>query len=179
MSIDQLDRPGSSEALSDSQWRLRQEKWLDEGAFDVVTDTPGVSGPVTIPFGRGSLVFSEPPPPWSSDLLARISELGDLEEGWDSYGACPVDPQCAVATVNFLFSMLDASTPKPSIVPTSRGGIQLEWHRAGADLEIEVESPARLHVFFEDQQADKETEATLAGNLEPLVPLLERLKAAP
>jgi len=178
MTLGQLDRPSSSETLSDSEWRRQQEQWPAWGADDVVTDVPGVSSSVRIPFAQGSLVLVEPPPPWCRDLLVRISDLGSLEEGWDSYGARPVDPQCAVAAVDFLLTMLDATTPTPSIVPTKRGGIQLEWHRAGADLEIEIESPARLHVFFEDQQTGEESEATLAGNLGPLVPLLERVKAA-
>ena len=178
MTIGELERFGSSEALSDSQWRSGQRWWPDRRGFVPFTDISSASTLVMIPFGKVAFVFSEPPPRWSRDLLAKISELGDLEEDWDSYGARPVDPQCAIATVTLLLSVFDSSTPKPSIVPTSRGGIQLEWHRAGANLEIEIESPSRFHVFFEDEQAGKESEVTLTGNLQPLVPLLERLKAA-
>ena len=109
--------------------------------------------------------------------VTGISELGDLEENWNSYGGRPVDPQCAVKTIIFLLSMLDADTPMPIIVPTNRGGIQLEWHRSGVDLEIEIESISRLHVFFADEESGEESEVTLTSNLQPVVPLLDRLIA--
>jgi hypothetical protein len=75
-------------------------------------------------------------------------------------------------------SVLDSGTPKPSVVPTSRGGIQLEWHRAGVDLEIEIESPDRVNVFFEDDREGTEEEITLTDDLQPLKRLLERLEKA-
>jgi len=33
--------------------------------------------------------------------------------------------------------MVDFRLPPPSIVPISDGGLQIEWHRAGKDFEIE------------------------------------------
>lgn len=129
---------------------------------------------MVIRFGEVLLMMSEAPSTWFHDLLTRISELGDLEENWDSYGARPVRPECAVMAVRFLLSYVDRDTPAPSVVPTNRGGIQLEWHRAGADLEIQIESPGRMEVFFEDERAGQE-EFTLTSNLERLVPLLKRL----
>ena len=45
-------------------------------------------------------------------------------------------------------------------------------------MTVEINSPARLHVFFEDQETGEQTEVTLSGNLQPVVPFLERLKAA-
>ena len=171
MSTGVQERTWSPKSLSDLDWQPPQT--------DLPVDITSGSRLEEIPFGEHTIVIMllEPLSSWSSDLLAKISELGNLEEGWDSYGARPVDPQCAVAAVEFLLYVLDASLPKPSIVPTNRGGIQLEWHRAGADLEIEIESPTRLHVFFEDEQDGREDEVTLSGNLKPVVPFLERLKA--
>jgi hypothetical protein len=131
-----------------------------------------------IPFGEGAILFSEVPPPQLHDVLSKISELGGLEEDWDSYGARPVQRERAVTAVRFLLSLVDRDTPMPTIVPTNRGGIQLEWHRTGADLEIQIEAPGRMEVFFEDEQADHPTELTLTSDLEPLVPLLARVSKA-
>lgn len=174
MSPELLERPSSSEALSDYKWRPR-ETGRPVRRPGRATDMTSVFFSVQIPFGSAMLVLSELPPPWMHDLLSRISQLGDLEEGWDSYGARRVDPEAAAATVEFLFNFLGHNTPQPAVVPTSRGGIQLEWHRAGADLEVEIESPARLRVFFEEEGTGKETETTLTGNFQPLVPLLDRI----
>jgi hypothetical protein len=177
MSIDLEDRSASSEALSDAQWKPRGTRPPRSGRFGSRTDITSAPRFVSIPFGHAALVFSEPPPAWSYDLLTGISKLGELEEGWDSYGARPVDPNCAVAAVGLVFSLLGPSTPKPYIVPTNRGGLQLEWHRNGIDLEIEIQSPSRLQVTFQDERTEEEIELTLTGNLRPLVHLVDRLKA--
>ena len=131
-----------------------------------------------VPFGTSSLVFSGHPPAWFNSLLTEIGQIGELEENWDSYGARRIDPRCAEATTNLLLSVLNPGTPKPSVVPTSRGGIQLEWHRAGVDLEIEIESPDRVNVFFGDHREGTEEEITLTDDLQPLKRLLERLEKA-
>lgn len=117
------------------------------------------------------------PPVWLPDLLAEIAELGQLNENWDSYGARRIDPRCVEAAVNLLHAVLDVATPRPTVVPTSRGGVQLEWHRGGIDLEIEIQSPARMNVFFEDEQEGIRKEMTLTGNIRPLVAFLQCLEA--
>jgi len=178
MTFDLLERTGSSEALSDLQWQPRQAGQSAGRQLGSYTDVTSVARVEAMPFGQHALVFEQPIPQWSHGLLMKISELGELEEGWDSYGARPVDPRCAAATAEFVLNLLDGNTPKPAIVPTARGGIQLEWHRAGADLEIEIESPAKFHVFFEDEQTGEEREITLSNNLLPLLPFLKRLSAA-
>lgn len=52
--------------------------------------------------------------------------LGRLKKNWDSYGAVPI----AIASIVTIESI--------SIVPTSIGGLQLEIHKDGFDLEMEV-----------------------------------------
>lgn len=175
MMVEILERSACREVLSDSRWQPREELRPIRRNPDLLTDITSASRPMVIPFGEGAIFFSEAPSPRFHHLLTWISELGDLEENWDSYGACPVRPECAVTAVRFLLRFVDRDTPAPSVVPTNRGGIQLEWHRAGADLEVRIESPGRMEVFFEDERADQEEEFTLTSNLKRLVPLLERL----
>jgi hypothetical protein len=100
-----------------------------------------------------------------------------LEENWDSYGARRVDPRCTEAAVGLLRAILDSTTPRPFVVPTCRGGIQLEWHRGGVDLEIEIESPEQMNVFFEDANEGTCKEMTLKGSIRPLVEFLQSLEA--
>jgi hypothetical protein len=107
--------------------------------------------------------------------MERVCELGNLPENWDSYEARPVDPRCAMAAIQLIMSVFGPAVPTPAVVPTSRGGVQFEWHREGVDLEIEIESPGRFHVVFEDVREDVETEETLTTDLQPLVRLLERI----
>jgi len=118
------------------------------------------------------------PPVWLENVLAEIGELAQLDENWDSYGAQRIDPHCIQAAAGLLRAILDAATPRPSVVPTSRGGVQLEWHRGGIDLEIEIESPTRMNVSFEDAREGTQKEMTLAGNIRPLVEFLKHLEEA-
>jgi hypothetical protein len=52
-------------------------------------------------------------------------------------------------------------TPPPAIVPLSYGGVQIEWHEKAIDLEIEIEAPFRVHVWFRDSEAGSEFEEEL------------------
>ena len=55
----------------------------------------------------------------------KFVRLHELKAGWDSYGAPAIAPEAVAAAQGF------------DVVPTSAGGVQLEWHRHGCDLEIE------------------------------------------
>jgi hypothetical protein len=65
--------------------------------------------------------------------------------------------------------VMGGDTPSPSIVPTSDGHVQFEWHMRGIDLEVEVISPVTIHVLYEDQYSDEpQQELTLSYDLTPL-----------
>lgn len=98
-----------------------------------------------------------------SQALARINQLASLDEGWDSYGARAVQPDSAIHAVRLLAAVISAGAPLPEIVPTTEGGIQLEWHRSGADLELEITPRSAVEVFlrFPDEQT---WEGPLANN---------------
>ena len=76
---------------------------------------------------------------------------------------------------------MQAKTPAPSITPGSHGGVMVEWHENGIDLEIEMERPGRLWVSFEDERDLIEEERELTSNLEaltePITKLTERAEA--
>lgn len=89
-------------------------------------------------------------PEWFKQAVTRLEDLLNLQPNWDSYGANPVNPEIAMYAINLLFELMDDALPMPSIVPTNRGGIQLEWHTRRGDLEIDIEAPYRVGVVFED-----------------------------
>jgi hypothetical protein len=130
---------------------------------------------VTIAFAGGQLVFPEAPPAWFWPVLENICRLDELQENWDSYGGRPINPDCAAAAISLLLSVLEPDTPTPAIVPTNRGSLQIKWHRGGIDLEIEVQSPSRFRVAFEDEKTGEESDTTITTDLQPLMRLLERL----
>lgn len=95
------------------------------------------------------------PPSWVAPTVDALGRLLSMPRGWDSYGAQAVDPACIASALELAFTMMHERTPLPSIVPTSLGGVQLEWHTRGIDLEIEIRSPSRISACFEDQRTNE------------------------
>jgi hypothetical protein len=50
----------------------------------------------------------------------------------------------------------------------SSGHVQLEWHLGGIDLEVEVVTPTRREVLFEDRLTGEEWEGSLDYDLSVL-----------
>lgn len=116
-------------------------------------------------------------PPWAAPTAQEFSELLRLPQGWDSYGAHAIDPRHVEAAGKVLDLLMQDNTPIPSVVPTNRGGVQLEWHRSGIDIEVETLSPQRFLVSYEDATLSEEYEweADLASDWTHLSRALARL----
>lgn len=114
-------------------------------------------------WGEGIVVAVQPHPSTAGnrvndDLLTaakHIARLLHMPPNWDSYGAKAIDRHRAVTAFYLLWIAIANGAPMPALIPTSDGGIQLEWHRCGADLELRVISETALEVFFEDLATGK------------------------
>ncbi len=62
----------------------------------------------------------------------RVAHLATLRDDWDSYGAKPLSP--AALAVADLFA----------IIPGADGGVQLELHAGGMEIEISVSPAGRV-----------------------------------
>ena len=114
-------------------------------------------------------------PPWAAPTLQRMGELLELAPDWDTYGAYPISPNHINTALDLLVAVMRDDTPAPTVVPTNRGGVQLEWHTRGIDLEVETLAPHRFLVAFEEAAANQEREWELTTNLTPLVDCLARV----
>jgi hypothetical protein len=70
-----------------------------------------------------------------------FDELRGLQPGWDSYGAPPIS-EAAIQSAQAFLSRMD-------ITPCSDGGVQLEWHTYGFDLEVEFHPNGTVEVWHE------------------------------
>lgn len=108
--------------------------------------------------------------------IEQMQGFGVLDAGWDSYGAQLVQPDAVLQALRLLavvFNVRDDITD-PMIVPTSDGGVQLEWDRDGLHLELEVRPSLDVDVYWE--RPDGETwEGLLQNNQESLLRFLQRL----
>lgn len=96
--------------------------------------------------------------------IQKLYSLGELQAGWNSYEARPIQREVIHHVARWIPSLLQAATPAPAVVPRVRGGLQLEWHRNGIDLEIYVDSPAHIRFEAEDLTSAETVEAALRGN---------------
>jgi hypothetical protein len=105
-----------------------------------------VPPPDAVSTGRTSI------PTWQPKVIERLVELLTLKDNWDSYGASRPSLTAALELCSVLGGVMAINTPAPSIVPTSHGHFQAEWHLNGADLEVEVIAPTKISVSFSDEK---------------------------
>ena len=96
------------------------------------------------------------------DVAARGKAFLELKPGWNSYGAPAIEGHTIGFALAFLRDvlgvLLDYQAPllTPFVTPTPRGGVQLEWHADGRELEIEIQEPGRFEYLA--VQGEHETE---------------------
>ncbi|MCP3959200.1 MAG: hypothetical protein GY719_15225 [bacterium] len=109
-------------------------------------------------------------PDWLEGVLQQLQGLLDLKDDWDAEGAPRVSIDSVCAVVDVLCEIAPALTPAPSLVPTAEGCVQIEWHRGGIDLEIEVVSRLRATAYLADLATGEEWE----GDLEARAPEIRK-----
>lgn len=120
---------------------------------------------------RGTGLF---PPTWVRPTVKAILSILRLEPGWDLSGGRPIDPMLVGPAIKILSSIMDYDSPSPSVVPTSVGGIQFEWHKGGMDLEINV-APTGDALFEFEATNRQEIEGRLPDDIGVLTELISRL----
>jgi hypothetical protein len=88
--------------------------------------------------------------------VSKLIELLELPGGWNSYNAKPISKENVTFAVALLGRLMRESTPAPLVVPKVRGGVQLEWHTRGIDIEVTIDSPERVSFLAEDLRGGQE-----------------------
>lgn len=86
---------------------------------------------------------------WEREVLSVICRYTELPQGWDSYNGKPLRLDTGMFALQVLSSVMTEGTPVPSMVPVSSGGVQIEWHRNGLDIELYIAAPfdGELSIF--------------------------------
>jgi hypothetical protein len=135
---------------------------------------------VVSPKGDYALIveLAGPEPTWFRPTLEIFADLLGLPDDWNSYGAQPVTRAAVATAVKLLAEVLASDALPPQVVPTSAGGVQLEWHEGGVDLEVCVRPTGTVQVLFEDLASEVEWVEPFPHCRDKLVEVLERLHAA-
>jgi hypothetical protein len=96
---------------------------------------------VSIPVGAARPIARPP----VDELIGTLAGFSRLMGGWDGYGAHPIDPRIIESVSAFAARLPEPLLNGVAAVPTSRGGVQLEWNRGRRGLELEFETPDTIH----------------------------------
>ena len=115
--------------------------------------------------------------PWFLPIKAQLQKFLVFEENWNGYGESSIHEEAVNQAIAVLDKIVSETTPKPDIVPTSRGGIQIEW--VSTDFEIEVEilptGPAQI-IIVESSGQERECQADSTSEMwGTLRDILERM----
>jgi len=105
--------------------------------------------------------YGQPLPSWFDPLMQGFVDLLTLAPNWNSYGAGKIVQKVVQEAMNFVAGLLGTSSPAPRIVPLSSGGLQIEWHRQGIDLEIVFDRDGQPFFYYRNRVSGEESEHTL------------------
>jgi len=123
----------------------------------------------------GATVISTTPADWSDQVADRLVKLLRLPEGWDGHNGKPLRQVTAEFACRLIASIMQAKPPLPQIMPTSNGGMQIEWHRKGWDIEIEVEGPNKIFAYARNVRSGDESEFPVTTDFSLLTPLVKNI----
>jgi hypothetical protein len=89
---------------------------------------------------------------WEVEVVRALVRLAGLRAGWDSYRSPPPRRDAGHFALEVLHGVMRPRTPLPQVVPASGGGIQLEGHEKGIDLELHITAPYQCELWFQDHQ---------------------------
>lgn len=134
---------------------------MDEPLFDV-------AGPIRRPSDAAAGV-------WQAAVLERVVALLNMPANWDGYGAPAISREAVMFALEVLQRTMQPTTPVPQVVPSSVGGVQLEWHERDIDLELHVAAPFRCEIWFEDHRAGTMVSKELSADFAALRSALDEL----
>ncbi|HWZ98332.1 MAG TPA: hypothetical protein VN025_11280 [Candidatus Dormibacteraeota bacterium] len=97
--------------------------------------------------------------------INRLINLLELPNGWNSYNARAISKENVTFAVSLLSRIMTVGTPAPQVVPKVRGGVQLEWHTKGINIEVDIDTPEKFSFCAEDVRTAQEAEGNEDVNL--------------
>lgn len=113
-------------------------------------------------------------PPWVQSAVERVVALARVEAGWGGQHTLPLQRDALQAALSVLAKVMSSQSKGPQMVLTNEGGLQLEWHAAGVDLEIEVRPDGSAEVIIEDAARGLDIDGSLGEHFDTVRALLAR-----
>lgn len=83
-----------------------------------------------------------------SIIKDKLKDLMALPIGWDGYRGIPLKEENAMLLTDIL-DIIEDEDYVPQIVPSSDGGLQIEWHDRKMTIEILIRSASDITIDIE------------------------------
>ncbi len=97
------------------------------------------------------LIGTESMPTWFPRLVDQLNDVLSLDDGWAGPGSLAPNEHSALSALRSLRGLADPYLRPPQLVPTVDGGVQIEWHTNGVDLELCFGSAGEVDVYIADE----------------------------
>ena len=84
-------------------------------------------------------------PGFEQHINEELDRLAALGPNWDREGAPAIDRGIIEAARAFVARLPKNCATIPSVVPSAAGTLQFEWNTDSRSLELEIETPSRIH----------------------------------
>jgi hypothetical protein len=107
-------------------------------------------------------------PAWLKPTITRAANLLALPTNWDKFGAPRIEPTAIQNAIDTLSLFMADRSSLPQWTPTRNGGVQLDWHERGIDLEIafERDRPDGYAVFSDLENPDDDWDGSVNQQLQ-------------
>ena len=106
-----------------------------------------------------------PKPIWFDSLARGLVDVLTLPSDWDSDGGNPIDLKVVKLALEFAPLVLESQSPPPWVVPMSDGGIQFEWHKGDAELELVIDPDRVITGYWFCESTEEEEEFEIGADL--------------
>lgn len=127
----------------------------------LTTRIQAIGSPYPQNAAAGGTVFGATPPKALMERRRRLEEyLLSFEDGWELARAMAAADEADPVNVNVwcaaekAFSDLAEHLPAPLVHPLQLGGVSVEWHAAGLNIEVRFRGTDDIFVIVEDARSD-------------------------
>lgn len=129
-----------------------------------------------IAFSTMSYPLEPPSLAWLQPTVQSFMDLLQMPPNWDGYGASQTRPQILHQAFVLLADIMESDAPPPNVVPLSDGGVQVEWHRHGHNLEIEFPADEPPTFYYYQDHSETECEGHVSRNFNQIQRYIAGLK---
>ena len=85
--------------------------------------------------------------PWFKEIATRLRRFRSYEANWNGYGEQPISEQ-VVKRALVVLHYVALGGPEPVVVPVCDGGVQIEWHYSGMEIEVEISPHGSASIYI-------------------------------